>query len=187
MSSRVPSLLLYHHPPIIAMAQRRAQAQPRLRKTESVAPVEDFDFLASQQSTGSDDHALQLALAQQITASKEKKRKDMEKKFFQAAKHKLTGDITGAADNVKNALEETEALYAKFITDYAASEDTIRGLWVQIQVEEQTLVAIAQRQREANAELRVVTETAQIAGMAQVKEACHETRNVIETLLPVSF
>ncbi|KAJ6548200.1 hypothetical protein DFH09DRAFT_1169983 [Mycena vulgaris] len=168
------------------MAQRRAQAQPRLRKAESVAPAEDFDFLASQQSTGSDDHALQLAVAQQLMASKEKKRKDMEKKFFQAAKSKLTNEITHAADDVKDALDATEKVYAKFLSDYATSEDAIRALWKEIKKEEEQLLEIAQRQRAANEELRKVTEKAQIAGMAQVKEACHEMKSVVESLMPAA-
>ncbi|KAJ7466024.1 hypothetical protein FB451DRAFT_1561294 [Mycena latifolia] len=166
------------------MAQRRAQAQPRLRKAESLAPAEDFDFLASQQSTSSDDHALQLAVAQQLMASKEKKRKELEKKFLQAAKSKLSKEITNAADDVKSAVEATEAVYAKFLLDYAASDDAIRALWMQIKEEEQKLVEIAKRQRAMNEELRKATEKAQIAGMAQVKEACHDARNIIEALLP---
>ncbi|KAJ7138225.1 hypothetical protein C8R44DRAFT_695352 [Mycena epipterygia] len=167
------------------MAQRRAQAQqPKLRKADSIVAGEDFDFLASQQSTGSDDHALQLAVAQQLMASKEKKRKDLEKKFFLAAKSKLTNEISAAADDVKHTVETTEAVYAKFILDYAASEDAIRALWMEIKHEEQKLVDIAKKQRTANEALRTTTERAQIAGMAQVKEACHETRSIIEGLLP---
>ncbi|KAF7353986.1 hypothetical protein MVEN_01085200 [Mycena venus] len=161
------------------MAQRRAPAKPR--KAE---PVEDFDFLASQQSSGSDDQAVQLAIAQQLMASKEKKRKELEKKFFQAAKHKLTAEITATAEDVKSTVEATEKVYAKFILDYAAAEDAIRALWMEIKKEEQTLVDITRKQRAANDAMRLATEKAQIAGMAQVKEACHETRRIIGTVLP---
>ncbi|KAJ7910284.1 hypothetical protein B0H13DRAFT_2329552 [Mycena leptocephala] len=188
------------------MAQRRTLSKPR--KAESAAPVEEFDFLASQQSTGSDDHALQLAVAQQLMASKEKKRKELEKKFFQAAKNKLSSEISAAADEVKCAVDATENVYAKFILDYAASEDAIRALWMEIKKEEQTLVVplanflpcsptptdrfdicyqeIAKKQRAANDALSVATEKQQIAGMAQVKEACHETRRIMESLLPAT-
>ncbi|KAJ7154035.1 hypothetical protein C8R46DRAFT_1118513 [Mycena filopes] len=164
------------------MAQRRPQAKPR--KAESAAPVEDFDFLASQQSsTGSDDHALQLAVAQQLMASKEKKRKELEKKFFQAARHKLANELSTAHEDVSNTIQTTEKIYAKFILDYAASEDAIRALWMEIKKEEQTLIDIADKQRTLNASMRASTEKAQIAGMAKVKEACHDTRRMMEGLV----
>ncbi|KAJ7079297.1 hypothetical protein B0H15DRAFT_954152 [Mycena belliarum] len=169
------------------MAQRRAAAQTKMRKAESSAPTEDFDFLASQQSTGSDDNALQLAVAQQLMASKEKKRKDLEKKFFQAAKNKLTNQLTQAADDVQMAVETTEQVYTKFLIDYASSEDAIRALWMQIKEAEQKLIEIADRKRALNEELRQATEKAQIAGMAQVKEACHDTRTAIATIMPGSM
>ncbi|KAJ7473784.1 hypothetical protein B0H11DRAFT_978728 [Mycena galericulata] len=168
------------------MAQRRGQPQTTKARKAEAAPAEEFDFLASQQSTGSDDNALQLAVAQQLIASKEKKRKEMEKKFFLAAKSKLTNELIQAADDVKSTVDATEQVYSKFILDYAASEDAIRALWMEIKEEEQTLLDLSKRQRAANEELRKVTEKAQIAGMAQVKEACHETRSIIETLLPSS-
>ncbi|KAJ7753672.1 hypothetical protein DFH07DRAFT_510765 [Mycena maculata] len=165
------------------MAQRRGQAQPtKIRKTE---PSEDFNFLASQQSTGSDDNA-SLALAQQLMASKQKKREEMEKKFFGVAKSKLANELSQAADELKSTVEATELVYSKFILDYAALEDTIRALWMEIKKEEQKLLGIAKRQRAANEELHRTTERAQIAGMTQVKEACHETRTIVRTLLPTS-
>ncbi|KAJ7038805.1 hypothetical protein C8F04DRAFT_1088560 [Mycena alexandri] len=162
------------------MAQRRPQAKPR--KAESAAP-EDFDFLASQQSTGSDDHALQLAVAQQLMASKEKKRKELEKKFFQAAKLKLSKELCTAHEDVNNTIQTTEQIYAKFILDYAASEDSIRALWMEIKREEETLIEISEKQRALNGTMRITTEKAQIVGMAQVKEACHDTRRIMEGLI----
>ncbi|KAJ7782223.1 hypothetical protein DFH07DRAFT_789879 [Mycena maculata] len=153
------------------MAQRRGQPQPtNIRKTE---PSEDFTFLALQQSTGSDVNAFQLAVAQQLMASKEKKRKDMEE-FFGAAKSKLANELSQAADELKSTVEATELVYSKFILDYVVLEEAIRALWMKIKKEEQTLL------------FHKTTEKAQIAGMAQVKEACHETRTIVRTLLPTS-
>ncbi|KAJ7268217.1 hypothetical protein B0H12DRAFT_97074 [Mycena haematopus] len=166
------------------MAQRRALAKHR---APSTAPAEDFDFLASQQSTGSDDQAMQLAIAQQVMASKEKKRKDLEKRFIQVAKNKLTAEITAAADEMKSTVDATEKAYAKFILDYATLEDTIRALWMEIKREEQILIDIAKKQRAASDALRVVVEKTQFTGMGQVKEACRETRDVIGTLAPAAF
>ncbi|KAJ7138222.1 hypothetical protein C8R44DRAFT_728385 [Mycena epipterygia] len=154
------------------MSQRCAQIQqPKLRKADSIVAGEDFDFLASQQSTGSDDHALQLAVAQQLMASKEKKPKDLEKKFSLAAKSKLTNEeiliplkTSAAADDVKHPV----------------SEDMIRALWMEIKHEEQKLVGIAKKQRTANEALRTTTERAQIVGMARRVM----TRSIIKGLLP---
>ncbi|CAK5268905.1 unnamed protein product [Mycena citricolor] len=167
------------------MAQRRTQARhPVMRKQDSLPQVgDDFDF-GSQQSNGSDDQALQLAVAQQLLVTKEKKRKETEKKFLQAAKNKLSSEISSAAAVVKNAVEESEKVYAKFVLDYASSEDSIRALWTEIRVEQQKLVELGRKQRAASDALRSTTEKAQIEGMAQVKEACEETRAVISTILP---
>ncbi|KAJ7767994.1 hypothetical protein B0H14DRAFT_358408 [Mycena olivaceomarginata] len=124
------------------MAQRRAPAKQR---APSAALTEDFDFLASQQSSRSDDQAIQVAIAHQLMASREKKRKEHEKRFFQVAKNKLTGEISAAADDVRSTVETTEKAYAKFILGYAALEDTIRALWMEIKKEEQTLIEIAKK------------------------------------------
>jgi hypothetical protein len=40
---------------------------------------------------------------------------------------------------------DRENVYAKFILDYAASEDAIRALWMEIKKEEQTLVVRSSR------------------------------------------
>ncbi|KAF8198732.1 hypothetical protein K438DRAFT_693171 [Mycena galopus ATCC 62051] len=161
------------------MAQRRAPAKHR---AQSAAPADEFDFLASQQSTGSDDQAIQLAVAQQRMATKEKKRKEAEKKFFQIAKNKLTTEISGVQDDVRSTLDATEKAYSKFIIDYATLEDTIRALWMEIKKEEQILIEIAKKQRTATDALHIMTEKAQIVGMSQVKEACHDARRMIGTL-----
>ncbi|KAJ7806923.1 hypothetical protein B0H14DRAFT_3483703 [Mycena olivaceomarginata] len=128
------------------MAQRRAPAKQR---APSAAPTDDFDFLASQQSSGSDDQAIQVTIAHQLMASREKKRKEQEKKFFQIAKNKLTAErgfqISAATDEVRSTIETTEKAYTKFILDYAALEDTIRALWMEIKKEEQTLIEIAKK------------------------------------------
>ncbi|KAJ7919634.1 hypothetical protein B0H13DRAFT_1868396 [Mycena leptocephala] len=174
------------------MAQRRAPAKPR--KAEA---VEDFDFLASQQSTGSDDQALQRAVAQQLMSSVQGKEAQgageevfpggEEQTLVRGIDHILRAmSISAAIDEVRSTVDATEQVYAKFILDYAASEDAIRALWMEIKKEEQTLVEIAKKQRAANDVMRAATERAQIAGMAQVKEACHETRRIMETLLPTT-
>ncbi|KAJ7303644.1 hypothetical protein DFH08DRAFT_54790 [Mycena albidolilacea] len=163
------------------MAQRRAPAKQR---APSAAPTDDFDFLASQQSSGSDDQAIQVAIAHQLMASREKKRKEQEKKFFQIAKNKLTAEISAATDDVRSTIETTEKAYTKFILDYAALEDTIRALWMEIKNEEQTLIEIAKKQRIANDAVRTTMETTGYTALGQIKESCHAGRQVVDTLMP---
>ncbi|KAJ7690918.1 hypothetical protein B0H14DRAFT_847603 [Mycena olivaceomarginata] len=171
------------------MAQRRAPAKQR---APSAAPTDDFDFLASQQSSGSDDQAIQVAIAHQLMASREKKRKEQEKKFFQIAKNKLTAEISAATDDVRSTIETTEKAYTKFILDYAALEDAIRALWMEVKKEEQTLVVcsgqpvhtsenclyahftsiasqeIAKKQRIVNDAVRTTMETTGYAALGQI-------------------
>ncbi|KAJ7792146.1 hypothetical protein B0H14DRAFT_2932703 [Mycena olivaceomarginata] len=162
------------------MAQRRA---PVKQRAPSAVPTDDFDFLASQQSSGSDDQAIQVAIAHQLMASREKKRKEHEKKNFQIAKNKLTAEISAAADDVRSTVETTEKAYAKFILDYAALEDTIRALWMEIKKEEQTLIEIAKKQHAANDIIRTAMETTGYAALGQIKESCHAGRQVVDTLM----
>ncbi|KAJ6462433.1 hypothetical protein C8R45DRAFT_1026771 [Mycena sanguinolenta] len=165
------------------MAQRRAPAKHR---APSTAPGDDFDFLASQQSTGSDDHAIQLAIAQQVMASKEKKRKEHEKRFLQVAKNKLNAERIAAVEEFKNTVDVTGKVYEKFIFDYAAVDDHIRALWMEIKKEEQTLIDIAKKRRVKNRAQYLTTEKAQIGGMGQVREACRDARLTIGTLAPAA-
>jgi hypothetical protein len=85
----------------------------------------------------------------------------------------------------------SEKAYAKFILDYAALEDTIRALWMEIKKEEQTLIVricnltslcswkryhrqkIAKKQHAANDAIRTAMETTGYAALGQIKESCH--------------
>nr|GAT45879.1 predicted protein [Mycena chlorophos] len=169
------------------MAQRRANGTgSRLRKTESIKSNggDDFDFLAaSQGSTGSDDHALQLAVAQQLMASKEKKRKDHERKFLQASKSKLEKQLHGEAEAAVAAITELNEAYANFFTDYIASEDVIRAIWVELKDTIAKHHALVGKLRKKGEALRAATEVAQIDGMGSVKGACQEHRALLNSLI----
>ncbi|KAJ7303655.1 hypothetical protein DFH08DRAFT_825750 [Mycena albidolilacea] len=162
-----------------------------------------FDFVASQQSSGSDDQAcvglpsflyassslhilisvslgsIQVAIAHQLMASREKKRKEHKNIFFQVAKNKLTAECSSFRVGARR----------KFILDYAALEDTIRALWMEIKKEEQTLIGyrrqeIAKKQHAANDVIRTAMETTGYVALGQIKESCHAGRQVVDTLMP---
>ncbi|KAF7305664.1 hypothetical protein HMN09_00820100 [Mycena chlorophos] len=172
------------------MAQRRTNGtSSRLRKTESIKSNggDDFDFLAaSQGSTGSDDHALQLAVAQQLmgslSASKEKKRKDHERKFLQASKSKLENQLHGDAETAVAAVTELNEAYANFFAEYIASEDVIRAIWVELKDTIAKHHALVGKLRKKGEALRAATEAAQIDGMGSVKGACQEHRALVNSL-----
>ncbi|KAF7332583.1 hypothetical protein MKEN_00141000 [Mycena kentingensis (nom. inval.)] len=171
------------------MASRRAAntTSSRIRKTESIKSSggDDFDFLAaSQGSAGSDDQAFQLAVAQQLMASKEKKQREKEAKFLQAAKKKLTNELTAVAESIQNAQAVPEEHHARFYIDYAVSEDNIRALWIEIRKEVERLDALALKYIQTHIAARAATENAHIAGMGSVREACQEWRPLIHSLLP---
>jgi hypothetical protein len=92
----------------------------------------------------------------------------------------------------------SEKAYAKFILDYAALEDTIRALWMEIKKEEETLIVccgqpvhtysenhlyahftsiasqeIAKKRRIVNDAVRTTMETTGYAALGQIKESCH--------------
>ncbi|KAJ7651358.1 hypothetical protein FB45DRAFT_890347 [Roridomyces roridus] len=164
------------------MAQRRAQPQAaKLRKNASISvpATDDFDFLASQQSTGSDDQAFQLAVAQQLMASKEKKRQEKEKKFLVVARNKLTDEISTASEDLHKTVTGAEEVYAKFILDYAAAEDSIRALWTEIRTEGKKLSGIVKSQRAERLKMRKENETAMYTGMGRMNEARREMQEIV--------
>ncbi|KAF7364173.1 hypothetical protein MSAN_01076600 [Mycena sanguinolenta] len=130
------------------MAQRRAPAKNR---APSTAPGDEFDFLATQQSTGSDDQAMQLAIAQQVMDNRGDRRNE---KYGCC-----DGDIHG------RGRVDREKAFQKFVFDYTAVEDTIRALWMEIKKEEQTLIALAKKRRTTNETQYLATEKGQVAGM----------------------
>ncbi|KAF7291242.1 hypothetical protein MIND_01267900 [Mycena indigotica] len=171
------------------MAQRRANAAAnRLRRADSAKSTgDDFDFLtASQGSTGSDDQTFQLAVAQQLMASKEKKRKEQERKFIQAAKNKLNNELGASAEAAVAAYTDLETAFTQFFADYITSEDAIRAIWAELKAATIHYQQVADKLRAKNEGLRGTTEAAQISAMGGVKGACQEYRTLVDSLSPSS-
>ncbi|OCH91325.1 hypothetical protein OBBRIDRAFT_792374 [Obba rivulosa] len=136
----------------------------------------------SQQLASSDDGAMMLAVAQQMQTSWEKKKREKEARFLQTTKAELDKCISGRIDEFANAVAEMNSIYEKFVTDYAAVEDEIRKIWVQILGEQQTIPTIADKKQTANIESDKQREREQVQGMAIAKKAMEDYNRLICSL-----
>ncbi|RDB17492.1 hypothetical protein Hypma_000994 [Hypsizygus marmoreus] len=168
------------------MASRRTQVSKTKPLTRTVASdsEDDLNFLASQQSNGSDDQALEMAIAKHYAVLREKKRKEGEKNFLKTAYKQLSQDVATPTDEVKCSVTAIEALYSDFLQQYAANEDLIHKLWTQIQKEQQKLVALTKKRLALNTEAGKKVEEGHITGLSRTKAACREYQEVINQIVP---
>ncbi|KAH9948470.1 hypothetical protein B0H21DRAFT_235023 [Amylocystis lapponica] len=125
----------------------------------------------SQHSSGSDDAGIMAVVAQQMQSSWEKSRKEKEAKFFQEAKAGLNHWTIATSDEYSRAIAEMNGIYEKFVSDYAAVEDDIRKIWVQLLKEQQTLLVLAEKKHKHMIESDKEREKGQVQGMAIAKKA----------------
>ncbi|GLB44586.1 hypothetical protein LshimejAT787_1702130 [Lyophyllum shimeji] len=136
---------------------------------------DEFNFLASQQSNGSEDQALEMALAKHYAAVREKKRKENEQKFLKTAYKQLSKEVAIPTEELSSSVE---TVYADFLQKYATSEDTIHKIWSQIQKEQQKLLTLVQKKLALNTEARKKIEANHISGLARTKAACRELQGI---------
>ncbi|EMD35078.1 hypothetical protein CERSUDRAFT_96991 [Gelatoporia subvermispora B] len=125
-----------------------------------------------------------MAVAQQMQASWEKKRKDREAKFLQAAKAEIDKCSSSRVDEFANAIAEMNNVYEKFVTDYTAVEDEIRKIWVEILGEQQALPTLAEKKHNTYIEHDKQRERGQVQGMAIAKKALEDYSRLISSLEP---
>ncbi|KAG5643122.1 hypothetical protein DXG03_001548 [Asterophora parasitica] len=141
---------------------------------------EELNFLASQNSNGSEDHALELALAKHYAAVREKKRKENEQKFLKLKP--CDTKVAGPAEDMKASIATIETIYADFLQKYAANEDTIHKLWNQIHKEQQRLLVCTTKKLALNEEACANMEKGHIAGLSRAKAASRELRGIIDQI-----
>ncbi|KAH0579882.1 hypothetical protein H2248_002710 [Termitomyces sp. 'cryptogamus'] len=117
---------------------------------------DDFKFLASQQSTGSDDQGFEMVIAKHYAALREKKQKEKEHKFVKLAYKQLSKEVFTSTEDVKTSVQALyvlipwtpvlylnydwpvrESIFEDFLQKYAADEDNIHKLWTQVYKEQQ--------------------------------------------------
>ncbi|KAF8890613.1 hypothetical protein BD779DRAFT_1516002 [Infundibulicybe gibba] len=161
-----------------AQRSRKASAQ----HSDFDAGSEEFEFPESQQSNGSDDYALEAALAKHYAEIREKRCKERETKFLQAAEKALLKDTSRPRDTIQSSMGQIIKLYDAFILRYAASEDRIRSLWVQIHQSQADLIELTQAKHTRTTALASKARVAHIAGLAKVKGACLDFQEVIDAI-----
>ncbi|KAF9463359.1 hypothetical protein BDZ94DRAFT_622255 [Collybia nuda] len=166
------------------MPPRRASQLKKkiLFDVEMESGDDELGFLASQGSTGSDDQALEQAIAQHYTALRDKKKKENERKFLAAAQKQLSQAVENPAEEVKSTVSAMESLFSEFLLQYAVCEDTIRNLWSQVQKEQEKLLTFAQARHAANIEAGKKVEDDHISGLSRTKNACYDFEKIIKQI-----
>ncbi|KAK0461428.1 uncharacterized protein EV420DRAFT_1640917 [Desarmillaria tabescens] len=145
---------------------------------------DEFSFMASQASNGSDDQMLQQALAERVFATKEKKKKETEKKFLAAAQKHLLKEVTNASANIQSTYQAANEEFQRFTMEYASIEDEIRALWDRLHQEQQLLASTAEKRRNTLLASAQTYEAKHIKAMGLVKEACNENDRIVTALIP---
>jgi len=130
----------------------------------------------------SDDAGLMAVVAQEMQSSWEKKRKEKEGRFLQQAKSELDACISSTTAEFADAVTEIDGIYEKFVFDYAAVEDEIRQIWVQLLAEQQKLLRLAEQKYKSTAEHENEREKGQVQGMAIAKRAMEDFNRLIQSL-----
>ncbi|KIK68903.1 hypothetical protein GYMLUDRAFT_91311 [Collybiopsis luxurians FD-317 M1] len=145
---------------------------------------DDFAFMASQASSSSDDHTFEIALAEQLMASKEKKKKEKQRKFLIAGRKHALRETDAISDIFDSGIKSIHELFQAFTINYAAEDDNIRALWSAILEEQCKLQKLSARYQSAMIKAGEECESYQIKGMGKVKEAVLETQKVIDVIYP---
>ncbi|KAJ3933073.1 MAG: hypothetical protein NXY57DRAFT_52074 [Lentinula lateritia] len=135
---------------------------------------DELPFLGSQDSNGSngsEDNAFQLAFAEQYIATREKRKKEQQRKFLAGAKKLVSKEIKSSAEVIIEAARSVDELFQAFTINYATEEDCIRGLWLAIVEEERKLQNLSKRFHSAVIKEGEECETEQIKGMGKAQEA----------------
>ncbi|KAJ4500271.1 hypothetical protein C8R41DRAFT_863273 [Lentinula lateritia] len=138
---------------------------------------DELPFLGSQDSNGSngsEDNAFQLAFAEQYIATREKRKKEQQRKFLAGAKKLVSKEIKSSAEVIIEAARSVDELFQAFTINYATEEDCIRGL--------DTFQNLSKRFHSAVIKEGEECETEQIKGMGKAQEAVLETQRVIDYL-----
>ncbi|PCH43038.1 hypothetical protein WOLCODRAFT_153090 [Wolfiporia cocos MD-104 SS10] len=127
------------------------------------------------------------AVAQQMQSTWEKKRKEKETKYFQEMKasldHCVSSDrILTRTTEFREAGDEMNALYEKFVMDCATVEDEIRKLWEQLLSEQRKLLTLAEQKHKRVMESENERERGQVQGMAIAKRAIEDFNKLVTSL-----
>ncbi|KAE9408586.1 hypothetical protein BT96DRAFT_1013226 [Gymnopus androsaceus JB14] len=146
---------------------------------------DNFSFMqASQASNGSDDTAIELAVAEKYIASRDKKKKEQQKKFLVSGRKFVSKETDGCTETLQTTAQSVEELLQAFTINYAAEDDCIRALWSAIHEEQRKLHKLSKHLTSASVNAGVESEASLIKGMGKAKEAVLETQKVIDFIYP---
>ncbi|KAL4264939.1 hypothetical protein AB1N83_003940 [Pleurotus pulmonarius] len=168
------------------MARNRQNTVNNNDSDDGIEEEEEEFPSASQESNSSDVPNLEnmLTLLEQLKTSRVKKKRDAEKKFLQAAKGKISSEITEVVNGLTTATKSIDEVYAKFMEDYITIEDQIRKKWTEIQKEQANVLSIVGKSMDRHVEEGDKIEDQHIDGMASMKEACENMVTLINSLAP---
>ncbi|KAF6747802.1 hypothetical protein DFP72DRAFT_585458 [Ephemerocybe angulata] len=144
----------------------------------------DLDLLQSQSSNSDESAAFEKALLQHYAATKEKKRQEKEKKFIEQASTLLKKDISKTTQDIQTTSQSIEKVYAKFLNNYAATEDRIHHLWAAVLKEHQTLQMAIKKKYEVGETMASDADKQHISGLSRMKAACQEYDTIVALMVP---
>ncbi|KAL0069246.1 hypothetical protein AAF712_003609 [Marasmius tenuissimus] len=178
---------------------------PRRVKEEPQDEIFNFALSQASQASSDDNTALEMALAEKYTASKEKKKRENQQKFLAASKKHLLKELTTPVEDVQATCQSvyvlfvlllrqtvlrecSEELVEAFVVNYATEEDNIRKIWCEIIEEERKLQSYIETCRSNNETAsKTGVEDLNIKGMSRVHTVCQNYQKAIDFVKPAKI
>ncbi|KAJ8082833.1 hypothetical protein PM082_008690 [Marasmius tenuissimus] len=161
---------------------------PRRVKEEPQDEMFNFALSQASQASSDDNTALEMALAEKYTASKEKKKRENQQKFLAASKKHLLKELTTPVEDVQATCQSVEELVEAFVVNYATEEDNIRKIWCEIIEEERKLQSYIETCRSNNETAsKTGVEDLNIKGMSRVHTVCQNYQKAIDFVKPAKI
>ncbi|KAK1225109.1 hypothetical protein PQX77_011978 [Marasmius sp. AFHP31] len=158
---------------------------PRRVKEEPQDEMFSFALSQASQASSDDNTALEMALAEKYTASKEKKKRENQQKFLAASKKHLLKELTTPVEDLQATCQSVEEVVEAFVVNYATEEDNIRKIWCEIIEEERKLQSFIETCRSNNETAsKTGVEDLNIKGMSKVHTVCQNYQKAIDFVKP---
>ncbi|KAL5524929.1 hypothetical protein ACEPAF_8798 [Sanghuangporus sanghuang] len=133
--------------------------------------IDDLDPIVQPSQSSSDD-GMMATIAQKMQTSMEKRKKEREVRFLQAAQLEFSRILSEKAHELQDGVAEIDKIYSSFQDAYVANEDNIRRLWTAILEEQLKLHDLVDEKHRSTIEDEKCREKDHIQALAHCRKAC---------------
>ncbi|KAL5478690.1 hypothetical protein ACEPAI_1967 [Sanghuangporus weigelae] len=166
---------------VAASSGRNARNASIKKSNTGTLGIDDLDPVVQPSQSSSDD-GIMANIAQQMQTSMEKKKKEREVRFLQAAQSEFSRILSEKAHELQDGVAEIDKIYVGFQDAYVANEDNIRRLWTAIFEEQLKLHDLVDEKHGSTIEGEKRREKDHIQSLTHCRKACEESQRLIDLL-----